>query len=168
MMEGVQVFFAEPTALQGTLIQTLQEVRPKIFFSVPRVWEKIYDKMMEISKSNGYLKTRIANWAKEIGTEGTILERRKEPLSWQFKLAKVLVYNNVKKALGLDQAKHMIFGAAPLDPAIRSYFFSLNFFLMNTYGMSESTGPQNATTEHSIDITKLEGFREVGTSIPGT
>jgi long-chain-fatty-acid--CoA ligase ACSBG len=38
LIEGVHVYFAEPSALQGTLIQTLQEVRPKLFFSVPRVW----------------------------------------------------------------------------------------------------------------------------------
>jgi long-subunit acyl-CoA synthetase (AMP-forming) len=34
-------------------------VRPTLFFSVPRVWEKIYDKMMEIAKSNGAIKTKI-------------------------------------------------------------------------------------------------------------
>jgi long-chain-fatty-acid--CoA ligase ACSBG len=50
MTEGVHIFFADPTALQGTLIQTLQEVRPNFFFSVPRVWEKIYDKMQEIAR----------------------------------------------------------------------------------------------------------------------
>lgn len=61
MMEGVHVFFADPTALQGTLIQTLQEVRPTYFFSVPRVWEKIYDKMMDIARTNGWLKTKIGN-----------------------------------------------------------------------------------------------------------
>lgn len=59
MMEAGHVFFADPSALQGTLIQTLQEVRPTFFFSVPRVWEKIYDKMMEIARSNGWLKTKI-------------------------------------------------------------------------------------------------------------
>lgn len=62
MMEGVHVFFADPSALQGTLIQTLQEVRPTFFFSVPRVWEKIYDKMMEIARSNGWLKTKIGKF----------------------------------------------------------------------------------------------------------
>jgi long-chain-fatty-acid--CoA ligase ACSBG len=59
MMEGVHTFFADPSALQGSLIQTLQEVRPTFFFSVPRVWEKIYDRMMEISRGNGWLKTKI-------------------------------------------------------------------------------------------------------------
>lgn len=59
MIEGVHIFCADPSALQGTLIQTLQDVRPTYFFSVPRVWEKIYDKMMEIARSNGWLKTKL-------------------------------------------------------------------------------------------------------------
>ena len=61
MMEGVHTFFADPSALQGTLIETLKEVKPTFFFSVPRVWEKIYDKMMEIARTNGWLKTKIGN-----------------------------------------------------------------------------------------------------------
>ena len=57
--EGAHLFFADPSALQGTLIQTLQEVRPTAFFSVPRVWEKIYDKMQEIARSNGPIKAKL-------------------------------------------------------------------------------------------------------------
>ena len=45
LLEGHHVFFANPDALQGTLIETLKEVRPNVFFSVPRVWEKIDEKM---------------------------------------------------------------------------------------------------------------------------
>jgi long-chain-fatty-acid--CoA ligase ACSBG len=52
LMSGNHVFFADPSALTGSLIQTLQEVRPEAFFSVPRVWEKIYEKMMEVSREN--------------------------------------------------------------------------------------------------------------------
>lgn len=59
MMAHVHLYFAEPTALQGTLIKTLLEVRPKLFLSVPRVWEKIYEKMQEIAKQNNAIKTKI-------------------------------------------------------------------------------------------------------------
>jgi long-chain-fatty-acid--CoA ligase ACSBG len=58
-MTGSHIFFADPSALQGSLIQTLQEVKPEGFFSVPRVWEKIYSKMMEMSKSNTGILAKI-------------------------------------------------------------------------------------------------------------
>ena len=62
-----------------------------------------------------------------------------------------------------------MYGAAPLDPTIRKYFLSLNFLLINSYGMSESTGPQNLTDKTSLDINgPLQNFREVGRSFPGT
>jgi long-chain-fatty-acid--CoA ligase ACSBG len=58
----MHVYFAQPDVLQGTLIQTLQEVRPTVFFAVPRIWEKIYDKMMEMSKSNSGIKNKIGTF----------------------------------------------------------------------------------------------------------
>jgi hypothetical protein len=71
--------------------------------------------------------------------------------------------------LGLDQSIRFLFGAAPLDPAIRKYFLSINIPLGNSYGMSESTGPQNFTDRTSLDyLGPPEAFREVGRSLPGT
>lgn len=53
----------------------------------------------------------------------------------------MLVFNKIKEGLGLDAAKHLIFGAAPLHSDVRQYFMSVGMFLMNVYGMSESGGP---------------------------
>lgn len=100
---GGHVYFAQPDALQGSLVETLQEIRPTIFFSVPRVWEKIEEKMKSVAANNGFLKTAIANWAKGMGIEGTFAETRDQNPPFGFGIAKKLVYNNVKKALGLDQ-----------------------------------------------------------------
>lgn len=77
LMSGYHIFFAQPDALQGSLIETLKEVRPTAFFSVPRVWEKIDEKMKQIAKNNGWLATKVGNWAKSLGPEGTLQELKK-------------------------------------------------------------------------------------------
>ena len=60
-------YFAEKTALKGTITQTTKEVLPTIFFGVPRVWEKIQEKMMEVGRANKGLKRQIGDWAKKTG-----------------------------------------------------------------------------------------------------
>ncbi len=66
---GQQTWFAQPDALRGSLGKTLKEVRPTVFFGVPRVWEKIYDKMQEVAKSSTGMKKKISTWAKGKSTE---------------------------------------------------------------------------------------------------
>lgn len=46
MQCGGCLYFAQPDALRGSLVETLKQVRPTCFMSVPRVWEKIYEKMV--------------------------------------------------------------------------------------------------------------------------
>lgn len=58
------VYFADPNALKGTLIQTLQAVQPTKFLGVPRVWEKMHERMMEVAAQNGEIKKALASWAK--------------------------------------------------------------------------------------------------------
>jgi long-chain-fatty-acid--CoA ligase ACSBG len=63
------VYFADKNALKGTLTQSLKEALPTIFFGVPRVWEKIYEKMQEVGRRNKGLKEQIGTWAKKTGLE---------------------------------------------------------------------------------------------------
>jgi len=59
ILGGAHMYFAEPTALSGSLVETLKEIKPTFFFSVPRVWEKIDEKMKSVAAENGWLKTQI-------------------------------------------------------------------------------------------------------------
>ena len=64
---GFKVYFAKPDALQGTLVLTLQWARPTYFLAVPRVWEKMEEKLKEIASTKGSLLQSISGWAKGLG-----------------------------------------------------------------------------------------------------
>ena len=73
----------------------------------------------------------------------------------------------MKAALGLEECKLFAFGAAPLDPVVRKYFLSMNFFLNNAYGMTETTGPHSGTPALKFNPTAPGDFFEVGVPLPG-
>ena len=67
MSAGACVTFADKNALKGSLVNTLREVRPTCFLGVPRVFEKMMEKMQELGKSAPAVKRVIASWAKKTG-----------------------------------------------------------------------------------------------------
>lgn len=66
-IHGCKVCFADKDALKGSLVGTFTEVQPTRILSVPRVWEKIYEKLQELSEKNKGLKKVLAAWAKKQG-----------------------------------------------------------------------------------------------------
>jgi len=62
MIAGAEVTFATPDALQGSLVEILKEIKPTFFFSVPRVWEKIEEKMKLMASKNNALLKAIGNF----------------------------------------------------------------------------------------------------------
>jgi long-chain-fatty-acid--CoA ligase ACSBG len=64
---GFKVYFAKPDALQGSLVLTLQWARPTYFLAVPRVWEKMEEKLKDIAASKGSVLQSISGWAKGLG-----------------------------------------------------------------------------------------------------
>jgi len=148
MMTSVgSVTFADKNALKGTLTQTLQEALPTLFFGVPRVWEKIYEKMLEVGRETKGFKSDIACWAKRTG-----LEHNRSILSggtgssFKYKIANRLVFQKVKSALGLNKCLRFYAAAAPISKEVLDYFMSLDMRILEIYGMSECSGPQLSNT----------------------
>ncbi|XP_066941588.1 long-chain-fatty-acid--CoA ligase ACSBG2-like [Macrobrachium rosenbergii] len=153
MYSGVSVYFAQPDALKGSLAATMKEVRPTVLLSVPRVWEKIYEKLMEVGKSTKGMKKSVATWAKSIGSE--ICERRQKQDFGKpvlYPIANKILFKKIKKALGLDRCKIFISAAAPISNEILRYFHSINVPLTEIYGMSESCGPHTVGVETAFKI----------------
>jgi len=147
MWGGGTVTFADKMALQGTLLKTLTDVRPTLFFGVPRVYEKIQEKMMDIGRQNSGLKKKIGDFAKASALEHhQALMAGEQGNSLNYRISKAVVHSNIKKALGFDRAFGFYSSAAPLSEDVFSYFQSLDMPIQELLGSSETTGPQTAST----------------------
>ncbi|TDH66334.1 hypothetical protein CCR75_005848 [Bremia lactucae] len=144
---GLQMYFAQPDALKGSLGVTLKEVRPTLFFGVPRVWEKIAEKMWSIGAQTTGVKKRIATWAKDKGARKTALAQygNSGGVPCGFGIANAVVLTRVKEALGLDQCIGNFSGAAPISKEVVEYFGSLDLPIYEFFGQSEATGPQTCS-----------------------
>uniref|UniRef100_A0A8C8EVD0 long-chain-fatty-acid--CoA ligase n=1 Tax=Oncorhynchus tshawytscha TaxID=74940 RepID=A0A8C8EVD0_ONCTS len=146
-------YFAEPDALKGSLGTTLKEVRPTSFLGVPRVWEKMQEKMKAIGAKSSGMRKRVADWAKSIGLQASYSAMNGENLlPWGFMLANNLVFKKVHWAMGLDRCRNCLTGAAPITRETLEYFMSLRLPLYELYGMSESTGPHTISWENNFKI----------------
>lgn len=157
---GSHVYFTDAMALKGTLINYLKEIRPNFVVTVPRVYEKMADQVVRKLSS----KERIFKWARRFGREGTDAQMKGEKTGIRFKIFEKLVYNRIKKELGLDKAEFLVFGAAPLPNEVRQLFFDLNMYLANSYGLSETAGPIITTTIQDYPNYDLKA---TGIALPG-
>uniref|UniRef100_A0A8C4NB18 long-chain-fatty-acid--CoA ligase n=1 Tax=Eptatretus burgeri TaxID=7764 RepID=A0A8C4NB18_EPTBU len=151
-MLGATTNFASPDALKGTLVNTMKEVRPTVFFGVPRVWEKIMEKIKVANASSGFLKRSLVSWGQKVGLEANIAAMKGESPPWSYGLAHSLIFKNIRQALGLDRCNICYVGAAPIAPETLEYFLSFDIPIYELYGMSESTGPQNMNVKDSHRI----------------
>ena len=156
------VTFADEKALQGSLGITLKEARPTFFFAVPRVFEKIEEKIRAIGASNTGIKKSIGEWAKRVGYESTLKQINGQPTSFGYSVANSLIFNKIREGIGLDQCKMILVGAAPISKSCLDYFLSLNIKLYNVYGMSECSAPASINGPRTLDI------YSAGSVFPGT
>ena len=96
LVARTQVYFARPDVLQGSLVETLQSVRPTSFFSVPRVFEKMEEKMKEIGSNLPSILQRLSAWAKSKGTLSSEARMCKKSYPSGYWLANLLVIGRIK------------------------------------------------------------------------
>ncbi|KAI8499360.1 medium-chain fatty acid-CoA ligase [Branchiostoma belcheri] len=152
MCNAGSTYFAQPDALKGSLVQTLKEVRPTALLGVPRVWEKIADKLQAIGRESRGMKKKIGTWAKGIGLAGNMNIMKGHSPPWGWTIANMVVFRNIRKALGLDRCRLQFSGAAPIAMETLQYFMSINIPLYELYGMSESTGPHTMALPHHFRL----------------
>ncbi|XP_043946698.1 long-chain-fatty-acid--CoA ligase ACSBG2-like [Protopterus annectens] len=154
MKFGGATYFAQPDALKGSLVVTLKEVRPTAFMGVPRVWEKMQEKMKSVGAKSSTVRRKVAAWAKDVGLH-TNLKRMngQATLPLNYHVAKKLVFKKVRKALGLDRCTKCYTGAAPITKETLEFFLSLDIPVYELYGMSECTGPHTVSVPSAFRLT---------------
>ncbi|XP_020640503.3 long-chain-fatty-acid--CoA ligase ACSBG1 isoform X1 [Pogona vitticeps] len=138
---GELVYFAEPDALKGGLVDILREALPTSHMGVPRVWEKIMEKIKEVSTQSGFVKKKMLSWAMSVSLERNLSCSNSDLKPFRMRLADALVLAKIRQALGFSQCQKHFCGAAPLSTEVMQFFLGLNIPLYQAYGMSETTGP---------------------------
>lgn len=148
LSKGATTYFADSNALKGSLVDNLKEYKPTRFLGVPRVWEKIEERIREAGKTTTGLKRTLADWAKKEALEHHLRRDGGDPSSrLTYRLAKRLVLSKVHAALGLDEVVDLevATGGAATPASTHKFFLSLDIRLLDVYGSTESAGsPQSS------------------------
>jgi long-chain acyl-CoA synthetase len=159
---GSTVYFAESLE---KVPENLKDVRPTVFFGVPRIWEKFHAVLVgKLAEAQGARKY-LVEWARKVCTEVNKRRFRGEPLpkvlELQYRLADRLVISKIKQALGFDRVQELFSGAAPIAPDVLEFFASLDLPIKEIYGQSEDCGPT------SCNLPGRTKLGSVGPPLPG-
>ncbi|HSC21569.1 MAG TPA: AMP-binding protein, partial [Solirubrobacterales bacterium] len=136
---GVSIAYAESVA---TVAQNLQEVKPHVFVSVPRVHEKVLARVQENVAASSAAKQRIFAWAEAVGREALPwrLRRERPPglLGLKLALADRLVFAKIRERLG-GRFQFAISGGAPLGRDVAEFFWGAGVPIYEGYGLSETS-----------------------------
>ena len=158
---GVIINYAESF---DTVAANLQDVKPTVVLSVPRLYEKVYARVLETALSGSVIKRNIFFWAKRAGEQWATLSLAGLPipggLALKKKLADRLVFAKLRARTG-GRIRFFVSGAAPLSADIAKFFYSAGLPVIEGYGLTESSP---VLTLNPLDRIKLG---TVGRAIPG-
>ncbi|MGN0932570.1 AMP-dependent synthetase/ligase [Falsigemmobacter intermedius] len=156
------VNFAESTE---TVFDNLREVSPQTFSAVPRVWEKIYSRVLILAQEATWTGRKAFDLAMKAGMLRADLQASgKAPNPLQrlaIGAADLLVFRNLRQLLGLDRLQQGISGAAPISPALIKWYRAIGVPVYEGYGMTENAA--NCT----VNRPGAEKHGSVGQAMPG-
>src|SRR3989441_663082 len=135
---GLTTAFAENLDKVG---ENLRETRPHFICSVPRVFEKVYGKILAGVEAGSPAKKKIFGWAVSVGRDVSRHQQRGQPvpamLELKRKLAHKLVFSKLHAALG-GRLQWAVSGGAPLSRDIAEFFHAAGILLLEGYGLTET------------------------------
>ncbi|MDB4048321.1 AMP-dependent synthetase/ligase [uncultured Polaribacter sp.] len=132
---GVSIYFAESIE---KLSENAQEIKPNIMTAVPRLYEKIYDKIILKGETLAGIKKILFFWAVNLGLKYKPYRENGWWYEKQLSLARKLIFSKWQAALG-GELKCMVSGSAALQPRLTRVFAAANMPIMEGYGLTETS-----------------------------
>ena len=155
---GATIAYAES---MDTVPQNLLEVRPTFILGVPRFYEKIRDRVLEVVQKSSAIKKGIFYWAKAIGTEWREAALQKKTMGrwahFERGLANALAYKKFRSRLG-GRVRFCISGGAPLSRELAEFFCDMGIMIYEGYGLTE--------TSPVIAVNREEKFKFGAVGVP--
>ncbi|MEU0489702.1 long-chain fatty acid--CoA ligase [Nocardiopsis sp. NPDC006139] len=168
LMQVNQLQVGFSTAVDGRvdkIVDNLSVVRPTFMAAAPRIFEKVYNRVVMQAKEGGAAKYRIFKWAVGVGDRvARLREDGREPagaLALQHRVADRLVFSKLRARFG-DRLKFFISGSAPLAPEIGRFFYGAGIVILEGYGLTETSAGSFLNRPGGIR------FGTVGMPMPGT
>lgn len=161
MYVGITSSYAESL---DTILQDIQEKRPTVVLAVPRVLEKVYQRIISQVQQQSPFKQKIFYWGQKVGNKiSTLREQKKKPgllLKLEYKIAYTIIFKKLQNALG-GRVRWMTASGAPTAREIILFFNSAGIMVIEGYGMTECCAP--ATMSNIADYR----IGTVGRPLPG-
>ena len=147
-----------------TVAADIQDIKPTIMVSVPRLYEKMYSRILETVESGSPLKRKIFYWAAHNGREYSKKRRQRQAISpflkFKNKLAMRLVFSKLQEKVG-GRLRFFVSGGAPLSAEIGEFFDAAGIIILEGYGLTETAPGISFNTPESYK------FGSVGLPLPG-
>ena len=158
---GARIYYAESIE---SVADNMVEVRPTLMTSVPRLYEKMYARIIDKVNNDPAIRQKIFWWAIKIGKQATpFLLRQERPtgmLGIKFDLAEKLVFSKIREKVG-GRLRFFASGGAPLSKEIAEFFASANILILEGYGLTETSPVISINTPEQVK------FGTVGKPIEG-